>query len=217
MRTLACGLLVISTLCLSGCLVPGVPGSGVIVAQPRSVSAFQSVSLEGGADITIEASASETSCELEVDDNLQELIETRVENGVLIIRPTENIAPTKSMVVRIKTPTLEGLTIAGSADVTITNLQQTNFALTLSGSGDVNVAGASEEASYTIQGSGSIAASDLKTQSTSITINGSGEALLNVEKELAVRINGSGTVRYRGAAEVSEQIFGSGSVERLAE
>jgi hypothetical protein len=216
LRGLAILLLGVS---LTGCafMNPGIPGSGKIVAQAVDVGEFQGVSFYGGGKLTVTAGAETSSCEIEVDDNLLEHIETKVENGILTIRPKVNIAPSRTMVVRISSKSLSSLSVAGSCDAELTGLNGEKLDLNISGSGDISCTGDVESLSFSLAGSGSLDAEKLNCKSAEIAISGSGEATVNATDSLTAAIAGSGDVRYLGTPNVSEQISGSGSVKPLAQ
>lgn len=214
MTLLRSSLCLLATLLPIGCMAVGVPGSGNVITQSRTVSTFSQVVLEGAADIVLVSGAASTSCEVEADDNLLAMIETRVDGNVLTIRMTGTMSPTRTPIVRLQTTNVDRLSINGSGDVDLSGLKEEAFTLSIAGSGSTKLAGSCESLSISIMGSGSINADACTTQSTSVSISGSGDATLNVEKELSVSITGSGDVRYRGNAAVSESIMGSGSVIR---
>ncbi len=70
----------------------GIPGSGVAASDTREVPAFDEVLLRTAGSLEVAIGAL-TPLELPGDDNLLPLIETRVEDGKLIISCGERIDP----------------------------------------------------------------------------------------------------------------------------
>src|SRR6476646_1705754 len=74
-----------------------VKGNGQIRTQTRAVSGFAGVALGLPAEVEVRQGPSE-GVTIEADDNLLPLIETKVEDGVLEIRPlhrNQDLAPRK--------------------------------------------------------------------------------------------------------------------------
>lgn len=189
----------------------GVPGSGVSATEVRTLENFNRVRFygSGSAFITIGAPR---SFEITGDDNLLPLIETRVQDGALIIEPNQSINPVVELVVRIGIPDLRGVTLAGSADAEITGITGEEFAIDISGSGDAIAAGSTDRFSATINGAGNVKATDLQASEASISISGSGDVEVHTTDDLEVTVMGSGSVRYRGDPKITRTVFGSGSI-----
>lgn len=82
----------------------------------------------------------------------------------------------------------------------------------ISGSGDFELSGITDEQEIEISGSGDIKNFDLITQRAKVEINGSGDCELQIEEELEIEISGSGDVCYRGTPTVDSEVSGSGRV-----
>lgn len=84
----------------------GIDGNGNVTTQTRSVeNNFSKIDVSRGLNVTIEQ-ASSYFVEVEADENLQDHITTRVENGTLYITTDENIDEAKAKNIRVKLPTL---------------------------------------------------------------------------------------------------------------
>jgi hypothetical protein len=196
-----------------GLLKPPIVGSGNIIAQPIDVTEFEEIDFSGGGSMVVEAGSSQSTCVIEVDDNLIEHIHANVENGELRIYSTARIAPSKGLIVRISTPKLRQLSSSGSSESTITGLSGPEFKVDVSGSGDVTCTGAVEHFSFDVSGSGSVDAKELQCKHASIAVSGSGKAIVNADEKLDVAISGSGDVIYYGSPKIEKSISGSGSIE----
>ena len=67
---------------LGGCMFNGIPGSGKIVTEPRTVSGFSTVSLSGNGQVLVEQTGTE-SLTVTTDDNLLPYVKADVHGGTL--------------------------------------------------------------------------------------------------------------------------------------
>lgn len=222
-------------LMLAGCTI--VTGSGNIVSESREVSGFDEVVLAGSGNLTITQGDGE-ALTVEADDNLMDLIETEVRNGVLYLgfKSGANIINTSRAVqYQLTVDDLSELTISGSGNVSAESLVSDDFSLNvsgsgeaqidrltaseisieISGSGDVDIVGAVEEQSITVSGSGNYRAGDLVSENVTVRISGSGNATVWVAEMLDVVVSGSGNVEYYGTPRVNQQVSGSGNIRSL--
>jgi hypothetical protein len=211
-------------------------GSHHFVSQERAVSGFHAIGLSAAVDVELVQGTAEGAT-VTADDNVIDLIETAVENGVLKIRmkrdnvtlhdtkirvqvrakAMDSIAVSGSGDVRaqtLDTPRLK-VAISGSGDVTLPALATGELDARVSGSGDLTAAGRADNFEAHLAGSGDVKAARLETTSADLRIAGSGDVLLWVKKSLMVSVVGSGDVRYYGDPLVHHSIAGSGSIKRL--
>ncbi|MCK4745484.1 MAG: DUF2807 domain-containing protein, partial [Bacteroidales bacterium] len=85
----------------------------------------------------------------------------------------------------------------------------------ITGSGEVDLWGQTDNAVYTITGSGTIKAQNVTSNDCVAEISGSGTIYCHAEKTLEAIISGSGNIFYRGNPTVSTYISGSGSVQDI--
>ena len=89
-----------------------------------------------------------------------------------------------------------------------------SFEVTIAGSGDVDLSGASDDIKVTINGSGDFDGRNFESATGTVVVSGSGDVLVNVTDELTVIVNGSGDVEYMGDPILNQTINGSGHVSR---
>ncbi len=194
----------------------GIPGSGVAATETRQVESFDAVEFAGSGDLKI-VCGKEPSLEVTADDNLLELIETNVVDGVLQIAFTENVAPKTTPTFVITTQQLERVELAGAATCEISDLDVDSFEVKMAGSAKVTVSGVAEAVDLGIAGSGKVDMEDLVARRVEVDIAGSGSVAINVIDSLNVSVAGSGSVKYYGDPEVSQSIMGSGAVSRAGD
>jgi len=115
----------------------GIDGNGNVTSQTRNVeNNFSKIDVSRGLNVTIEQSDN-YFVEVETDENLQEHITTRVENGTLFITSDENIDEAKARDIRVKLPSLTEVEATSGSSVSSKGLiKGTNIIVkTSSGSG----------------------------------------------------------------------------------
>lgn len=185
--------------------------------ESRAVGEFTEVGVAAPIDVHVSL-GDQHSLTLEGDPEVLARIETAVENGRLRIRtkPGQHNAwnARRKTTARVVARRIEGLSIAGSGDITAPAITGGALKVSIAGSGDIRVGGKVEGLTASIAGSGDIRASDLEAEKVKVTIAGSGDATVRARQALSVNVSGSGDVRYHGDPAVEQKIMGSGSVRR---
>jgi hypothetical protein len=234
-------LFLVGTLTLFSCRYIGgkrVRGNGNVVTQDRTISGFQGIESLGSFDVTIIPSST-TSVKVEADENLQQYIETDVENNKLQIRTRKgyNLRPRGNINIEVYTPLVTSIEAKGSGSITgkgLLDTQNGDVELRVAGSGNIdvemnaqridgeiagsgnlNIRGTARRFDGDVMGSGNIRAGNLKTEDSKVEIAGSGNVEVFASNKLDVKVMGSGEVRHRGPAQVSTRIMGSGSVVKI--
>jgi hypothetical protein len=93
-------------------------------------------------------------------------------------------------------------------------MDATDIETSISGSGDIRLAGEATNHTLKVSGSGNLSGYELKSINQMITISGTGNAEVFVDGGiLDAKISGSGKVYYKGnSSSFSADITGSGSV-----
>ena len=189
-----------------------IEGSGDIVSEDRELIDFQSISLLGSIDVTINY-LDAASCTVVGDDNIIEHVKTEVINDKLTISIDKSYSSTKALVVNLSVLNVNELSVSGSGDIKFKNYKDDTLSLKISGSGDILGDGNVETLTGKINGSGDLLLKELHSKSTKININGSGDAELWVSNSLIAKINGSGDINYHGNPKtVESEINGSGEI-----
>jgi putative autotransporter adhesin-like protein len=211
-------------------------GEGPLVTQTRAVSNFTGISYEtsGNAYITIGPTY---KVEITAQQNILDVINTNVVNGVLHIDFKDNVRVRahEDVIVSITLPVADYFRLSGSGnmdvngDIVANNLklmlsgsgnilvQNTVIAdkidAEVSGSGNINVGnGSTVNEDLDISGSGNIQLAGISAQNTTTHISGSGDMKVAVSQWLDAHISGSGSVYYHGNPIISTHISGSGKV-----
>lgn len=226
-------------LLLSACGASVVRGSGTLIEDARPESNFDKLSLNGIGDLIL-TQGDQESLRIEGEDNILGQIETKVQDGTLVISlkdPNwqETIRPTKRVVYhltmknvhqleltgvgsinigQLKTDQLEILS-SGVEGVDIGNLSAQTLKVALKGEGQCNLAGQVDSQEVELSGTGQYNASRLQSQDAAVDLSGSGSASVWVGKSLTANLRGTGSVYYYGAPQIEKTITGTGGLNDL--
>ena len=99
----------------------GIDGNGNVTTKKRNVEGnFTKINVSRGLNVKLEQ-ADTYLVEVEADQNLQEHITTKVENGTLFITSDENIDEATAKNIRVKLPSLTSLESTSGSSVSTSN------------------------------------------------------------------------------------------------
>ncbi|MGN6438096.1 MAG: head GIN domain-containing protein [Agriterribacter sp.] len=201
---------------LASCKKDHIKGSGSIKTEQRNVSGFTRIVVEGATDVHITAGA-DFKVEVKAYSNLLPHFQTRLENGTLILKYSNDVNPRNdNSEVFITMPALNGVSTSGSGDVDAKGdfADAQTFDASISGSSNISIENASaQKLVLSISGSGDFKSFGFESDEADISISGSGDAEITVNEKLKAKIRGSGNVYYKGnPATIEDDISGSGEV-----
>lgn len=215
--------------------IGGVKGSGPVKTETRSATDFHAIEVNIPASVEVSVS-DQYSVVVEAQENLLPILKTEVKDGKLRLYFEENVSNAENLKVRISGPAFDELSIGGSGSIkTLTPLHGDRLALSIggsgaidipqadfgsmacsiAGSGNIQVAGKSNDIRFEIAGSGDIAAKGLLANTGKAEIAGSGSVTCNISQTLKAEIAGSGDVFYTGSPAIDTDISGSGKVKHV--
>lgn len=192
-------------------------GSGVVKEENRVVANFSQLSVGVPVVVTISQGSTE-GLSISADDNLLPLLNTRVENGELIIDADNRrgFSTKHPIKIRLNVKTLNAVKINGSGDVLGDQIKGEKFEVAINGSGDVQFKSVvAPMFKVAIRGSGDVTVNTVDAQSIETNVVGSGDIKLAtvLATNVNVSIRGSGDVQLAGRADkVAIEIAGSGDV-----
>lgn len=193
-----------------------VKGNGKTTTQARDLKTFDAVELGGAFEVNIVSSKKQQHFEIIGEENIIPHIESRVIGNELKVYAAKNICPTTGLVVNIQVADIGKLTVLGSDDVNVSAINNKNFTIELTGTGDIVLAGSTETLKVAISGSGDVKARELKSKEAEVKVSGAGDVGLHASELLKVEINGAADVRYYGKpARVIKEINGAGDLEEM--
>ena len=217
LATMACEL---SGILVENNVVSGERGSGNVVEETRPISGVTGVDLATIGNVIIEIGEKE-SLRIEAEDNLMKYFETDMRGETLKISTnpsTVNLRPTKPVYFFLTVNDLERVSISGSGDIQVPDLESSQFNVDIGGSGDINMGDLlADRLEINIGGSGDVSTGRVIVPSLRVKINGSGDITLMELKadDLSLNVNGSGNLRINDG-NVGEQdidINGSGNFQ----
>jgi hypothetical protein len=206
-----------------------------LAAERRfDAAGFDKVAVAGSDNVVIRQGTGFSVVATGAQDDLDKL-EVRVEKGELKIgrkRGNWGWNNSKPVAIAVTLPALHGLALAGSADVQadkgsgdvfetrvsgsgdllLSSLDARTANVSISGSGNVKLAGRCGALNVRLAGSGDADLSGLACTNASISVAGSGDVLARATGQADVRIAGSGDVTVTGGAKCSKRVAGSGDV-----
>ena len=113
----------------------GIKGSGNITTETRTANQdFKNIDVSNGVKVIIEQSNTKY-ISVEVDDNLQNIITTKIENGVLKIGADKNYTSTETPSVTVKTPIINELSTSSGSLLVSSKVIKSDFLNAKSSSG----------------------------------------------------------------------------------
>jgi hypothetical protein len=214
-----------------GKLVPGsscgsvggevIVGDGNLIDRPRAVTGFTQIRQEAVVTTAVSQAPSFT-VSVRIDANLQDIMTTTVENGVLVLRATKSFCTRAMPSATIALPRFLGATIAGVGDLTVTGVTGADavalvndgvgdldfagttagLSLDVSGVGAVKLAGRTTKLDITASGVGDIDASGLTSVDATLNLSGIGDVRISASGSVTVTADCIGDVAVSGGARV---------------
>ena len=122
----------------NGNFITSTQGSGNIIKEKRDITnPFEKIASSSGITVIVEQ-GSPASVEVETDDNIQQYVITRVENGTLVVKVEGSIHTESSINVSIKTPIIRGLESSSGSTISSKNtLRGTEISITSSSGSEI--------------------------------------------------------------------------------
>lgn len=196
----------------------GVTGDGNVSTKDRTLSEdFTEIEVSRGLDVYLTESDS-PSLKVQADENLHDIIITKIENGVLKIYSEENIRRAESKKVMVNVSNLTSINATSGSDVFSTNAlkaeniklsttsgadleveldaQSTTLAST-SGS-DIRVKGTTHTLSASATSGSDIDAQHLISQSCTASVTSGADIVVHAEEKLTASATSGGDIKYYG-------------------
>jgi hypothetical protein len=210
-------------------------GSGNVITQKRSVAGFTKVSASSGVEVELRKGAQAVS--VETDDNLMELVETKVENGELQISIKEHVS-LNNATIRIYVTAPELTTVTASAGASIEGKETLNSTNSISlnasagasiaaaleapgvdvdasAGGEIKISGRTRSLNVNSSAGANVRAFELLSENTVVEATAGGNANVFASVSLQANASGGGDINYKGAATlVKKEESGGGSVSK---
>jgi hypothetical protein len=193
----------------------GVVGNGVLARESRTVGNVAALDVSGPLDVSVRVGPT-ASLEVEGDSNLLPMIRSEVSGGTLRLWVEGNVRTNQNLRVSYSAPQLTQIHSAGSARLSVSELNGAPLAIHKSGSGTILLAGRVGGLDIEQSGSGQINAMALQSGNANVNLHSSGGINLGQVRgdALAINANGSGRVQASGSViSVRALVRGSGGVD----
>lgn len=236
---------VLAWLAVVACGVTGLPGitaveqTGELETREFDVTGYDAIDLQGFGTVIVTQDGGE-GVTLEADAAVLDLFAVETQGRNLFIGLTDEargqiFTDVGPITFRVSADTLRALTVSGSGQIDMGQLNADDLELNIDGSGTITIedlaadtltaaidgsgvittSGAVREQDVRIGGSGQYEGGDLETVTTDAQVEGSGTATVWATGDLVARVSGSGTVEYYGDPDLDREIEGSGAIESL--
>lgn len=209
----------------------GVDGNGTLKTEDRKVAAFTGVEIGGGIKAEVRT-GNNTRVTLTTDENLLPLIKTEVKDGVLQVRPSQSIDPSRDVRLVVEGPTIHHLgasggvelkaevaasdqfSLAGSggADLDVKGIATKKLVMELSGGVDAKLSGRADEARYELSGGVEVDASGMEVKVAKLDASGGVNAKLAVSERLEGSASGGVSVKVKGRPAIKVSTSGGAGV-----
>ena len=229
-------LLALTTIFLTSCDWDGTRSEGDIVTETRSAKDFHALDIEVPGKVVVHTGPA-YKVEVQGEETAMPFLETEVKNGSLHIYFSRNVRDVDDLLITVTAPAFDEIEVSGSAevlahdpldgtdlevsisgsgDIELTDVDYDRIDLDVSGSGNILLQGvAVQSIDCTVSGSGDLDALDCPTPKATVKVSGSGTVRCHVLDFLRATVSGSGDVLYLGNPSVDAEVSGSGKVRKL--
>ncbi len=182
-----------------------------IVEKDYDLVGFDRIDISGVYEIEVRI-GKDFSIELSGPDKELSRVEASVEKGVLYLdqRKAKRSFRRKANIrhgvnAKITLPSLVGLEVSGVVEGSVEDIDAENFALQISGVGDVELSGQCGAFDARVSGVGDLDAEALECRSVDITVSGVGDASVFARDEVDARVSGMGDIEVYGEPEIVQK------------
>ena len=213
----------------------GIDGNGNVVNTDRDISdTFNSIKVSQGLELFITQSK-DLGLNVEADENLQEVIKTEVENGVLKIYTTDNIRRASSKKVMLSFDDITSIKATSGSSVKTTNtieidelevnstsgsnlnldIKTTTLSCKSTSGSHISLSGETQNLTVKATSGSHIKASDLISQTSNVKATSGAHIKVNTLKQLTANATSGANIRYSGnPKKISKSDSSSGSVSQ---
>jgi hypothetical protein len=199
------GLLVV----LAGCSI----GSGEVKTETRQTGDFSRIEATAGIGVIVQIGPAQP-LEVRAQANILPVIATDVEDGTLRIHSTSAYTSTEPVEVRVVTPSLDGISMSGGSQGSVTGLQAEALDIEVNGGGGVTAKGTVSKLNLAVNGGGRTGFDDLVARSVALDLSGGATATVHASEQVNGTASGGSTVTVLGNPQVNVQTSGGSSVAR---
>ena len=180
-------------------------GSGVGSKVVRTIPPFKRLKVGGTIRAEVEV-GSAPSLEILGDDNLLARVLSRLDGETLVVEPDAVLKPTQPLVVRLTTPSLEGVTVAVSSSAIVNGVQGERFQVFSTGGTKLTARGSTRALEVNARSAARLDLSALSSASAKVTAADASRVELGHVETLDVTGSGPSVVVYRGDPAIERKL-----------
>ena len=207
---LVAGAMVVVSL-LAACDLTGIAGSGPVTSETRSAQAFSRVEVGNGIEVTVQI-AQTPSINVQAQENLLKLIETRVDGQTLRIGATSQFHSSPMPRVTLTTPTLDSIALSGGSQGRVDGLANQAFRVELNGGAALTASGTTRDLTVDASGGATAALKDLRAGVATLEVSGGATTQVNASDEVRGDVSGGGQAIVAGTGRLNVTSSAGGEV-----
>lgn len=228
-------LFLLTTSFAGGCMMgTGVRGNGNVVKEERNIKAFDEIQISGAYTIYLTQGNKEELI-IEADENLMDLIITKVVDGKLKIYNRESFRNPEKLDIYLTFVDIDEISLSGAVEIesmnTFTlnelsldvsgaaeiflNIELKELDAELSGASEFEIVGFAKEVVIEISGASELDASDFKVEEMQIEISGAADAKVFATESLEINASGASNIKYRGNPSINQRVSGASSIRKF--
>ncbi len=214
----------------TSCFMDGVKGNGNVITKNRKISNdFSRIEVSRGLDVYLTKSKN-VSLEVEADENLHELIETEVRDGVLRITSSRNIWSSSSKKIHLSVDHLSGIAVNSGAEVYTRNIFESDelrlsvssgasadlelkvedLSCDVSSGADIELEGQAENFTVSSSSGSNVKAYELEARNCNANASSGSDIKLTAIETIEARATSGADIKYKGNPRVLQQEDNSG-------
>lgn len=180
-------------------------GDGVTKNEDRSLPSFQNISVDGIFEINV-VCGQEQKVTVTADQNLHDLIATKVGNDTLDIGTTGSFCTSNSMIIDISIPRIGSIHADGSTEILLecSSFQGEKLSIDLQGTSSMKAVGEGKMVDIKLRDTVELDASQFKAEEVLINARDTSEAQLLVSRKLSGESRDTSEVHYSGRPQIVE-------------
>jgi hypothetical protein len=193
-------------------------GGGDRITETREVAAFDRLEVEDDVDVQV-VPGDGREVQVYAGEDVIDRVHTDSSGGVLHIDIRDRGIvigddPLGDARVQVSASILRSVSLGGSSDVNLSDLDVQELELDIDGAADLDASGTADRLTATFGGAADANLSDLAVRTADVVVQDAADADLNVSDALDVRIEGAGDVTYRGDPEIRSTVEDAGDIRR---
>jgi hypothetical protein len=196
---------------VAGCNINGTTGAGPQTTEARSVGPFTMVDVNNGIRLTVHIGPAE-SVKVTAQQNIVPMIATQVEGETLRISSTGSFMSLEPVAVTVVTPSLDGITVGGGSNATITDLAAAELTAKLTGGSVLTASGTAANLNLDLTGGSRAEVEGVEAGTVAVDLTGGSIAVVQASDEVSGRATGGSHLTVEGQGSVTVEATGGSEV-----